>query len=170
MPFVKGYKPWNAGLKGDSRCSKVGVDCRSSGMGATPEKEVERKRKIKEASKNNGGYRQGSGRGKKGWYKGFYCDSSYELAYIVYCIDNGITIERNRQERTYEWEGKIRKYIPDFIVDGKVTEIKGYRSPQWEAKLRANQDVRVLYEKDLADVFQYVVTKYGKDFIQLYGG
>lgn len=30
-----------------------------------------------------GGLRVGSGRGKKGWYKGIHCDSSWELAFVV---------------------------------------------------------------------------------------
>lgn len=174
MPFVKGYKPWNAGLKDDARCkrsedtkSKIGKSV--TGRAATPEAEAERIRKITEhAKQKNGGYRQGSGRGKKGWYKGFFCDSSYELAYIIYCLDHNISIERNTTKLKYSWEGKERNYIPDFIVDGKLVEIKGYKTKQWEAKLEAYPDIRVLYEKDLKDVFEYVHTKYGKDFINMY--
>jgi len=36
------------------------------------------------------------------------------------------------------------------------------------AKLAANPDVTVLYEKDLEAVLGYVRDKYGKDFISLY--
>jgi len=36
------------------------------------------------------------------------------------------------------------------------------------AKLAANPDVNVLYEKDLVTVLEYVKDKYGKDFISLY--
>ena len=41
------------------------------------------KRKISETMKNNynaGGLRHGSGRGHKGWYKNYFCDSTYELS------------------------------------------------------------------------------------------
>ena len=34
------------------------------------------------------------GNGKKGYYKGIYCDSTWELAFLVYCFDNNIPIIR----------------------------------------------------------------------------
>jgi hypothetical protein len=170
--------PWNKGMAGDLRVkhtakSKANISAgligKSTGKASTPDKELERIRKISDKAKmNNGGYRQGSGRGKKGWYKGFFCDSSWELAYVVYCLEHNISIIRNIEKRQYVWEKKIRNYIPDFIVEGKVTEIKGYKTKQWLAKLEANPDVTVLYEKDLEPVLDYVKSKYGKDFISLY--
>ena len=141
----------------------------STGIGSTLEKEIERKRKISDQAKlKNGGYRQGSGRGKKGWYKGFFCDSSYELAYLIYCLDHNIDIKRNTEKRKYEYQGTIKNYIPDFIVQGEFVEIKGYKSDQWEAKLKSNPDIKILYGKDLKEVFEYVNKIYGKDFIRLY--
>ena len=142
---------------------------KSTGIGSTLEKEIERKRKISDQAKlKNGGYRQGSGRGKKGWYKGFFCDSSYELAYLIYCLDHNIDIKRNTEQRKYEYQGTIKNYIPDFIVQGEFVEIKGYKSDQWEAKLKSNPDIKILYGKDLKEVFEYVNKIYGKDFIRLY--
>ena len=170
----KGSKPWNTGLYGDPRLKKSAetiekLKAKASGRASTEEAEIERKRKIKEKAKlNNGGLRQGSGRGKKGWYKGFFCDSSYELAYLIYCLDHGIDIKRNTEKRQYIWQGKIRNYIPDFVVDGNYVEIKGYKTPQWEAKLYHNPDIIVFYEKDLTEVFNYIIEKYGKDFINMY--
>lgn len=35
--------------------------------------------------------------------------------------------------------GKIKNYIPDFIVNEKLIEIKGYDSPQWQAKSKKIQ-------------------------------
>jgi hypothetical protein len=170
--------PWNKGLVGDPRSkhteqSKIniskGLEGKCTGIASTPEKELERIRKVTEKAKlNNGGYRQGSGRGKKGWYKGFFCDSSWELAYVVYCLENNIAITRNTTTRSYQWEGRTRSYIPDFIVDDYVIEIKGYKTEQWLAKLEANPDVKVLYENDLKPILDYVINKYGKDFISLY--
>lgn len=123
--------------------------------------EVAKERKI-------GGYVQGSGRGKKGWYKGFFCDSSWELAYVIYCLDHNIDIKRNTEKRQYVWNGKVKNYIPDFIVEGITIEVKGYKTKQWLAKLEANPDVQVLYEKDLKPIFTYVISEYGKDFTSLY--
>lgn len=134
-----------------------------------PEKEALRKKRISETMKGRtGGYRQGSGRGKKGWYRGFFCDSSYELAYVLYCLDHGISIKRNTEKRKYTWKGKVKNYIPDFIVEGKLVEIKGYNCEEWQAKMASNTDIKVLYEKDLKDVFTYVIEKHGKDFIKMY--
>lgn len=169
-----GSIPWNKGLRGDPRCqhseeykqNRIG---KGTGRGSTPEREAERVRKITERAKlNNGGYRPGSGRGKKGWYRGFFCDSTYELAYVVYCLDHNINIQRNTEKRQYIWNGVTKNYIPDFIVDEKLVEIKGYKSEQWEAKLSANPDVIVLYQADLKPVFDYVINKHGKDFVKLY--
>lgn len=115
-----------------------------------------------------GGYIQGSGRGKKGWYKGFFCDSSWELAYVIYCLDHSINIVRNKEKRQYVWEGKVKNYIPDFIVNGVITEIKGYKTEQWMAKINANPDIKVLYKEDLDVIISYVKSRYGKDFIKLY--
>jgi hypothetical protein len=128
------------------------------------------KQKLSKIAKDRkfGGYVQGSGRGKKGWYKGFFCDSSWELAYIIHCLDHNIEIKRNTEKRQYIWEGVVKNYIPDFIVQGTVTEVKGYKTEQWLAKLEANPDVKVLYETDLIPVLDYVKDKYGKDFISLY--
>lgn len=39
-----------------------------------------------------GGYRKGSGRGKKGRYKGYWCDSSWELALNLKEILNHLNI------------------------------------------------------------------------------
>jgi hypothetical protein len=172
----KGSIPWNKGLIGDPRLkhtdeSILKLKEKANGRALTPEKEEIRKQKIREKARlNNGGYRQGSGRGKKGWYKGFFCDSSYELAYVMYCVDHGIDIKRNTEKRQYFWNNKVMNYIPDFIVQGHVIEIKGYKTEQWDAKLKANPDVTVLYEKDLTAVFNYVVNKYGKNYIELYEG
>ena len=72
------------------------------------------------------------------------------------------------EKRKYVWQGVVKNYIPDFVVQGAMVEIKGYKTEQWMAKLAANPDVTVLYEKDLEAVLGYVRDKYGKDFISLY--
>lgn len=150
--------------------TKKKISLNTPGIASTYEAEKERKEKIRQyAIKNKlGGYVKGSGRGKKGWYKGFFCDSSWELAYIIYNLDHGISIERNTEKRSYKFNGKIKTYIPDFIVEKKIIEIKGYKTDEWMAKLAYNPDVKVLYEKDLTEILSYTINKYGKDFIRLY--
>lgn len=168
--FKKGNVPWNKGLVDDVRCKHTDeYKLKATGKASTLEKEAERVRKITEnAKQKNGGYRQGSGRGKKGWYHGIFCDSSYELAYVIYCIEHGIDIARNTEKRTYIYDNKTRIYIPDFIVNDEFIEIKGYVTEQWTAKHKYNPDVKVLFENDLKYVFDYVKGKYGKDFTKLY--
>jgi hypothetical protein len=117
---------------------------------------------------NYGGYKKGSGRGKQGWYKGFHCDSSWELAYVIYCLEHNISIKRSTERRTYIFQGKTRGYYPDFIVNNDLVEIKGYNSDEWEAKHAANPDVKTLYKEEMKPILKYAMDKYGKDFIKLY--
>ena len=108
-----------------------------------------------------GGYRQGSGRGKHGWYNGYYLDSNYELAYLIYCLDHNINIVRNTKTFTYtDSLNKQRKYHPDFRVDGLLTEIKGYYTKDLSAKIKSvNEPIKVHFPKDLEHVFEYVENK-----------
>jgi len=108
-----------------------------------------------------GGYRKGAGRGKHGWYKGFYLDSTYELAYLIYCQDHTIPIERNTKYFTYtDSNGKFRKYYPDFRVAGKLTEIKGYYVNDLDSKIQSvDEPIDVLFPTDLVEIFEYVENK-----------
>jgi hypothetical protein len=161
----KGSTPWNKGKTGLQTAWNKGM----TGLKGIPHTE-KTKQRLSEIAKERklGGYVRGSGRGKKGWYKGFFCDSSWELAYVVYCLENNIDIKRNTEKRQYIWKDKIKNYIPDFIINGTLTEVKGFKTEQWLAKLEANPDVKVLYEKDLKPILEYVKNKYGKNFISLY--
>lgn len=164
----KNCTPWNKGKKGLQVAWNKGTIGISGGKASTPDKENLRKKRISESMKKFGGYRKGSGRGRKGWYKGFFCDSSWELAYVIYCLDHLIEIERNTKKLKYVFDGKERTYIPDFIVNQTLTEIKGFRTPQWDAKLEYNPDVVVLYKDDMKPILNYVESTYGKDFIRMY--
>lgn len=115
-----------------------------------------------------GGYRKGSGQGKSGWYKGIYCDSSWELAFVIYHLDNNLQISRCLERRKYIFDNKEHIYIPDFVTDEGIIEIKGYKTKQWEAKEKQNPDVKVLYKNDIKFYLEYVVQKYGNDYIKLY--
>ena len=77
-------------------------------------------------------------------------------------------MKKNTEKRKYIWEGLTKNYIPDFIVQGTLIEIKGFKTEQWLAKLEANPDVKVLYKNDLEHILEYVKNKYGKSFISLY--
>ena len=124
--------------------------------------------KHKYLSEHTGGYRKGSGRGKSGWYKCIWCDSSWELAFVIYYIDHNLDISRCQEERKYIFNNRAYKYYPDFLTKDGIIEIKGFESDQWLAKLKYNPDVKVLYEKDIQPYIKYVIDKYGINFIELY--
>lgn len=117
-----------------------------------------------------GGYRKGAGRGKHGWYQNFYLDSNYELAYLIYCLDHNINIERNKTFFIYlDENNQERKYYPDFRVNGKLTEIKGFYVKDLNAKINSvTEPIDVLFPKDLTQIFEYVENKTNLKINQLY--
>jgi len=141
----------------------------------TCSKKCSDKLRIKSYKENKGkkvgGYRKGSGRGKSGWYKGYWCDSSYELAFVIYNIDHNIKFERNNNFFLYQWEGKTHKYYPDFNVSGTLYEIKGYETKKDEGKYSSvNEPLVILTKNKLKKILFYVKKNYGDDFIKLYEG
>lgn len=134
----------------------------------------------KQTYKNNtnkkpmGGIREGSGRGKSGWYKGFFSNSTYELAFLIYHLDHGNDITRYVGYFSYyDPERKQNfKYYPDFLVNGRIIEIKGYKSKLDDYKLSGTDGaVTIKYLSDLSTEFDYVKdqTKLNiKDLYRLY--
>lgn len=117
----------------------------------------------------SGGFREGSVKNyKSGCYKGIHCDSSWELAFVIYHIDNNIDIKRCTDARTYILNGITKKYFPDFVVNGTIYEIKGINNDISKAKQMYNNDVCFLFKNDLTKYIEYVKTKYGDNFINLY--
>ena len=87
---------------------------------------AESKKKISDKLKNNQNSKDGKGgRGKKGWYKGFFCSSTYELAFLIYCIDHNIPVQKCNYVYDYTYKAKNHKYYPDFIINNTIVEIKG---------------------------------------------
>lgn len=126
---------------------------------------------IKKMKKTCGGYRQGSGRGKHGWYKGYYCDSSWELAFVIYNLDHNIKFERNNKVFTYNYNNEVHTYMPDWLIDNKYVEIKGFCDDQWKTKLSQfpeEETLIVLTKIEMQPYIDYVIEKYGKDYIKLY--
>ena len=119
---------------------------------------------------NLGGFKEGSVRNyKSGWYHSIHCDSSWELAFIIYNEEHGNKIERYKEIRHYILEGKEYEYHPDFIVNDKdIYEIKGIKSKNSEAKQLYNKDIKFLYKDNMKLYLDYVINKYGQNFIDLY--
>lgn len=118
----------------------------------------------------NGGYRNGSGRAKHGYYKGIYCGSTYELVWVIYNIDHSIIFERFQGQ--LEHDGT--RYIPDFLIGNTIHEIKGYCdeltvSKKCEVARKNGYDIVVEYKKDIQYMFDYVESKYNtKKLYELY--
>jgi hypothetical protein len=120
-------------------------------------KNPEQVEKHKAACKGKvGGLRPGSGRGKQGRYKGRVVQSTWECAYLIWCDHEGHKVTRNLGSLEYEFEGRKRKFYPDFFVNGELVEIKGYRTEQSEAKRIAHPAVKFLFQEDLKDIFDMV--------------
>jgi ABC-type Fe3+-hydroxamate transport system substrate-binding protein len=80
----------------------------------------------------------------------------------------GKSVERVATPRHYVFGGKAGRYYPDFIVDGQVIEIKGWKTPQWEAKLEQNPDVVVLGYDEIKPMIEHAQFLYGEDFTAAY--
>jgi len=118
---------------------------------------------------NHKGNWPGAGRGKSGTYKGYYCDSTWELAFTVYNIEHNIKFLRNNKGFDYIFENKKHKYYPDYIINGEFVEIKGVDNDLWQAKLKHfPYKIKVLYKKEMKKYFDYIIGKYGNNYIYLY--
>jgi hypothetical protein len=147
------------------------------GKSLTKEGEVLRRKKISQSMKNNpdaGGLRKGAGHGIKGTYKGHYCDSTWELAWVIYHIDKSIKFTRNKEGFEYVYLEKTYKYYPDFIINDVYYEIKGRRSyndldEKSKAKIsNFKKPLVVLYQNDMQHILEYVINTYGTNFTLLY--
>jgi len=172
---MKGKLSWNHGLSKETdytvyQCAKTLTDKYDNKQIVSPMKGKHYDNETKKKFINNGGYRAKGGRGKKGWYRGYWCDSSWELAWIIYQLDHNVKFTRNNEGFEYEFEGEKHKYYPDFILEDETyVEIKGYVSKCFNAKRNFfKKKLIVLTFKEISKYINYVKNTYGNDFIKLY--
>lgn len=173
----RGFESWNSGKskETDSRifAASGAISAALTGRAGKPHS-PESRLKISESSKArglSGGYREGSGIGKSGRYNGMWCDSTWELAYIIWCQTNGKDIKRNTERFDYIFDGKNHKYLPDFIVDGQLVEVKGRKIADdvTLAKIAAtNGRVKLLLADDMYPILKSV--EHLQPLEKLYGG
>lgn len=89
---------------------------------------------------------------------------------VIYNLEHNIKFERNKNGFEYNYENKTYKYYPDFILDdGTYIEIKNFLTKQEEEKINQfKYKLKILFKKDIQYMFDYVIDKYGKNFIQIY--
>lgn len=121
--------------------------------------------------KNAGGYRKNAGHGKRGYYKGLYCMSSWELAWVVYQLEHGKNVLQCTEKFPYKMNGVKHNYTPDFIIDNVYYEIKNWHRPDTKYKVDSfpKDKTLVLIEgkKAMEKYIKYTEEKYGKDFCKL---
>lgn len=107
------------------------------------------------------------GGGKKGKYRGYHCDSSYELAFLVYHLDHDIPIKRCDEFLSYTINGVTKKYLPDFVVYGVIYEIKGFMSETAKKKLEDNPHVVLIDKNKIIPYINYVKNRYNINDVTL---
>jgi hypothetical protein len=180
---MAGKVAWNRGKTWDAMYSPQVVESQrrrsatwiravGEALASAPERERARRAKLSMIAKERGlgGYERGSGRGKKGWYRGFWCDSTYELAFVVWALDHEIPFERNLELFPYEYEGRVLHWMPDFLLaDGTYIEIKGYLTDQARAKFEYFlRQLMIFTRAELSRMFDYVHQHYGPNLLGLY--
>lgn len=173
---MQGKIAWNKGLtkETDDRVAQYSNKLKGQvnfDYSPSNPKEIERRLKLSRSvtKAGTGGYKPGCGRSKHGWYKDIWCDSSWELAFVIYNIEHNILFKRNTTKFNYIYNGKLYNYIPDFILDGIYIEIKGYFTEKDKAKIdQFPYKIKVLFKEDMKLYLDYVKSKYGKTFYNLY--
>lgn len=119
---------------------------------------------------NGGGYRKKAGRGKRGYYKGLYCMSTWELAWVVYQLEHNKKVEQCKEQFEYIMDNEVHHYTPDFIIDGIYYEIKNWHRPDTDFKISQFPKTKTLIlieGKENNKYLSYVVKKYGKNFYDI---
>lgn len=124
-------------------------------------------------------------------YDGKSFDSSWELAYYIYLVDNRVPFTYKPQGLPYSDDlGKAHVYHPDFYVDGRYIEIKGnhlraadgtvyspYKNDRQKAinqtllckqKCMDQNDVLVLSKQEILPILRYIEKAYGLDYLKSY--
>ena len=110
-------------------------------------------------------------RNKRYTYEGVNFDSSWEVAFYIYCEDNKLKIEREKTILQYEDENKmLHKYIVDFTIGNELYEIKSNyllaSVDRNKLECMKNNNVIIINNKKIKKYIKYVKEKYGKNYIK----
>lgn len=124
---------------------------------------------------------------KKYVYNNMKFDSSWELAFYIFHIENGYNIKRCEKSFEYIYDNKKYLYFPDFEIDDKLYEIKGLQffenkncnnkminpfdktqDDKFEAKHQCALKNNVIFITDCKKYLNYVKEHYTENFLELF--
>lgn len=100
-----------------------------------------------------------SPQGTKGTADGEKFDSIWEYVFYLYQkeYNNSIVIRNHTDNFPYTDEnGKIRKFYPDFIVNGVYYEVKGWLRPSDQCKMDQNPNVIFVFGDDIKPMKEWL--------------
>ena len=119
------------------------------------------------------------------YYEGEKFNSSWELAYYIYCKDNNINIEHEPETLPYTVGDNIYYYIPDFKIGDQLIEIKGDHfmtnskdglidfyskssndKEMAKYKCMVENNVKIISGNEIVPYLKYIKEKYGKDYLR----
>lgn len=111
-------------------------------------------------------------RSKHGYYKNIWFESSWELMFIVYCLDHDIQFIRNHRSFEYQYENSKKTYFPDFYLPTtkEYVEIKGVKTEKDEAKWNQfPEKLLIIDEKssEFKEIRQYITKTYSKNYYKI---
>ena len=161
---------WKRGISEEER--KIFTEkIKDKNIGRAKDEKSEKLRKerisLKMIGNKNWEKNKKRGNGKKGRYKGIYCDSSWELAYLAFHIDNNLPIKRCNLRLPFVWNKETHIYIPDFETNDGIIEIKGRKTKKSEEKQKQYPNIKVVDINEIKPYIEYVTKKYGNNFTEV---
>lgn len=120
-------------------------------------------------------------------YNDIFFDSSWELNYYIWLIDNNVNFKYHPDiSFKYECNNQIHYYYPDFLINDEFVEIKGdqffdkngnfinpyNKNPDIVVRYKAKyqcmlaNNIKILKYSDLKEIIKENKTKYGKTYIR----
>jgi DNA-directed RNA polymerase subunit RPC12/RpoP len=98
-------------------------------------------------------------------------NSSYEVAFWIFCKDNGLDISRNTKTLRLSCGCD---YTPDFVVDGFLVDVKSAYTLRREGPFQAIQklkfyhdaEIRVIDDEKLQSYKKLIESRYGDKFVR----
>lgn len=157
----KGIPSWNAGLHGDVRCklsdsTKAKLSVSTSNRNKNESDDTKQKRRDTINKKvQEGTWHTSLAERLHYRYKGFDLHGTWELAYAKFLDSVDTPWCKNSRTFEYEFEGKKRRYTPDFYLplEDVYVEIKGYKTEKDMAKWsQFPETLAVLMELELRNM------------------